>query len=484
MTVSVFSRENFVHPWDSWLFCKAESSSGVPLVITADDAFKFTGNPDINSGQERLEQKPHTYNRARKIELLGQRKPNGKIQVEMSPSGTAGTPPDIDPILASMFGKKIVSAVTILGGSGVTAPTVNSATVTTPMSDAPAVGNLIPIPVVLSNGIALYRLVVVSNASPVSGGTALTWNPDLPVAPAVGAIIPSSVNYTLQRTPSDTFTLTHLLDDAQFVQQITGGWLGDLAITSDNGKSVVTMDLGIFGREYSQGSRCALGDDMDDVQLTMTIDSNANGLVWFGNDAESTPKLLYKIDNEVIGVVTYDGNTSISVITRAEAGTSAAAHTKGAIITPYNPGQTVNYFPTVNVRGYGAIILGPGESVEVQSENSKLTVNEKTEPHMQEGTAVPIDHMYGEKREVDYDGKLYLTRDSVSLAMFSQQPYAVGLLRQIGDQSGFGFGYAMPQLSPKAYNPVKDGMEIMWNLQGRALATDEVTEDEVVLCYF
>lgn len=96
-------------------YAVVESTYGTVPSIVAADAFKFKKlvlTPSVAD----LVREDKTGTRSRPAGIGGRRSASGSVSMNLAPSGTAGTAPDIDPLLQSLFG----AAPTVSAGVSVT----------------------------------------------------------------------------------------------------------------------------------------------------------------------------------------------------------------------------------------------------------------------------------------------------------------------------------------------------------------------------
>lgn len=119
-------------------------------------------------------------------------------KAQMWPSGAAGTPPELDPILLNGIGaKRLPNATTTVASS----PTTTGATLTS--GTGLQVGDFIGIQVATDQ----FRVVKLLTVA----GAVVTWTPTLPVAPSVADNVTTGVDYTLATELPATLYAAHYL---------------------------------------------------------------------------------------------------------------------------------------------------------------------------------------------------------------------------------------------------------------------------------
>lgn len=122
------------------------------------------------------------------------------LEALLRPSGTLNTVPEADEVLEAAFGSKtnVTLATTV---AATPTPTTTTATVTS--ATGLAKGDAI---LITRNGVRYVR--VLTNVT----GTALTWAPALPTAPAAGESVKGCITYKLSTNLAISLAVAHYLD--------------------------------------------------------------------------------------------------------------------------------------------------------------------------------------------------------------------------------------------------------------------------------
>lgn len=190
------------------LYAKASTSYGTPPTLAATNAtrhleatFNYDALNRVNSPERHRH--PSTINRFN-------RRASGDFTVRglMYASGILGTIPEASPFLKNAMGTETAGTASTTIAS---LPTVGGATLTSP------------------TGMTVGKMVLIETTSGQHGrlltsviGSAVTWAPDLPEAPEVGADVKEGVTYSLASisVPTDLFLAKYLNDG--YTEQAAG----------------------------------------------------------------------------------------------------------------------------------------------------------------------------------------------------------------------------------------------------------------------
>lgn len=203
-------------------YAKKEASYGVEETLAAANAlrhidlgFGFDPFNRVTSPEKKLSPGPVArFDRKQSAEL-------STLVALLRPSGTLNTVPEVDPILEAAFGTKtnITLATTV---SATPAPTTTGATVAS--AGTLAVGDMVLIEVTGQTGLFVRKLTAVS-------GTALTWAPALPAAPATGDDLKGGITFKLTTALAVSLTIAHYLDN--FNRELLGVGVNSLELSFD-----------------------------------------------------------------------------------------------------------------------------------------------------------------------------------------------------------------------------------------------------------
>lgn len=164
-----------------------------------------------------------------------------------------------------------------------------------------------------------------------SRATAATVPEESALLKAAGLVeaVSSDVDYTIAAAPTltslDIYSVLGAGSAAYAGEHGLGGFVKELAFSGGDTELMLRAS-GAFARKHWLGQ--ATGTLIDGSDTTLALDTPADayriGLGW------------YQIENEVVRVTAVDYSAGILTVTRAQAGTSAAAHSSAALY-PYQP---------------------------------------------------------------------------------------------------------------------------------------------------
>jgi len=182
-------------------YVKVESTYGTAPTFAATDAFRHI---DVNTSA--------SLNRSPSLEKRGtpglrdrfSRHITGLLDIKnayLQPSGTIGTKPEANVLLKNAFGVETVGTGNTTVASG---PTTTGATVTSAVGFA--IGQMISIIELGGATPGTYNRMLTNVV-----GSALTWAPALPTAPAASDTVKSGVTYSFANDLPSGFTFAHYL---------------------------------------------------------------------------------------------------------------------------------------------------------------------------------------------------------------------------------------------------------------------------------
>ena len=322
-------------------FCKVQSAITAAADPAAADAFRaldVTLDP-VNETQTRddndqgrdipsvveFEDGPHT----------------AKISAYVLPA-TAGTAPDLDPVLNSTLEKTTRASVTM--DTGVPTTTVFQTTDTGIYS----AGDIIAIPIEL--GSSEIEANVVDSVSTASGIDTITLENTLSFTPDADTVIPANVQYKPRNQLSSTNYFTLYKFSAIGVQAIAGCIFTNINISVARGEKA-KIEFDVTGRHSFGSGELVLDGGIDDSETSISVTEATAGR-FYGID--SNHPLHFYMDDEIVKVTGTDDDGSMT-IDRAEKGTDAASHDDGTVLYPYAPPVAttdLNGVPIPGIQGF------------------------------------------------------------------------------------------------------------------------------------
>ena len=440
-------------PWIRDLVVIPEVTEGTAVMPAATGGLLHSGL-EFDPGRQKIESASFKNYRGGRGSIEGQRKPTGSIAWDWSPSGTAGTPPDCDDWLQTIFSVANTTQFTL---DGSLAPTTTTATITP--TGAVAAGDLIFFGV--DSHVEARVVTKVSNT-----GGAIVWAPPLASAPSAGATIKACRNYTLQKTPTKSCTL-HEITDTAFLRAITGAWAKGLTIEFSNDGSLVKCSTDFAAKDYCLGGPLTLGAAVETTDGT-TFNFAADALA-VPNETGNHVGMWYKCDNEVFKITAYDYATGNATVVRGQAGTSGATHLIGTACLPYTPTPTVNDYPQPSIRGF--VWLGDTSATDWAIVRGKLVLDEAGEQRMAALKETPIGRVYAENRTATLELTMIVDSTVASLIGHEWMFNTLALIVQIGDQDGQSLAIRIPKAEVTLSQPVDEGSEVAYNMTCRCLPT-------------
>ena len=255
------------------------------------------------------------------------RRTSAKVTIEsyLMSGAAEGTAPDLSQIYEAFFGNKNTGSSTTVSDPGTPTATTTSATFTSVSG--------------LSTGMAVAfhqsGTRYIRHISNIAGNV-VTWTPALPSAPSDGDTVYSCTSYSYSNTPSISMTLLHCGNN--FNEYIKGAVPTELSIDLP-GSEECTVTIGLGAKDVNWCGRDALDGGINDTVTSITVQ----------NGNEFSINSFIQIDDEVMKISDISGTTL--TVSRGEASTSAASHSDGAIITPYQPSPSFAGSPIAGING-------------------------------------------------------------------------------------------------------------------------------------
>lgn len=253
----------------------------------------------------------------------------GEVAVEIDAylSGTSGTAPDWDHIL-TMFASLDDSGGESTTYSGTQSNSGNTSTISVTSATGFVVGGAVS--VVVGTSVYLSRITGVA-------GSDITVTPRLPTL-VNGVAVKTIRIYSLRSDLTDAEALTVFAAWARLQRRVVG-WVPNALTFSGAPNQIPTL---------SARGACYRIDELTVAELDGNINDSVTSLdVAYAASMPSIPdtdsEVYWQIDSEIIkqSAVSADGLTW--TIARAQLGSSAAAHTSGAALTPYRPTTTTSF---------------------------------------------------------------------------------------------------------------------------------------------
>lgn len=378
------------------IFPVLETVYGTPVHPAATDAI-IIQTATMALAQERVNRADKTTSRSYFERITHRKEVTWSTTQYNLPSGTNGTPPDIDVMLESGFGaKRVIAADAVAGGA--------ATTTVIPVADGTLyeVGDAIG----WENAAGEVEVAFVDSIA----GNDLTITPPFSAAPIDTAPLLGSVTYK-PANQLDWMTITKVLDN--IVQVFTGCFVNDISFEFP-GTAEGTITIGGMGKTGFTSGVSALGAAALVGDLTLTVTTghgkrfSVNTRVLISAEGANT--------DEVVLITAIAGD--VLTVTRAQAGTAASAHAIAAIIGPYQPAATVSGSPVSGTVGECIItgLMGATRALstaEIMSMTLAMTNNGSLR-----NDAFGTDSASGfqvQKREVTFSIELHLKKETVKL---------------------------------------------------------------------
>jgi len=355
--------------------------------ITADDGFKV-GPGGLTFSPVHISYKRDESQEGRDPigTTAGARGPHAwNFDCAARPHGTAGTVPDIDPILESMLEKTTSPSWEI---TAITDDKTFTVDITTGAYDAPEAGDVVGIPISL--GSSQVEAAVIASVTTVSEVTTIVLEHDLSFTPDAETVIALSVQY-FPRNDVDTdkfFTLKEM--DGGVDQSYSGCILDALTLAASRGASA-QLSLSGFARHHFGFGQTTLAAELDDAAGTtsMTLTDYSTG---WGIDSDNP--VFVEIEDEIIKITAINSTTSVATIVREQKDTSAATHADGTAVVFWDVEPSYNGVPIS-----GVINTCQVEGTYYGADEMSFSTVEGVEPHENMSDEELQAFIYTKKRE-------------------------------------------------------------------------------------
>ncbi len=423
------------------LFCKVQSAldkscditvtvSGVEDTsghIAASDGFKvdqggFTVTP-VHTSDIRLESQESR-------DILGTTPgPRGphpwKYNDYFRPHGTAGTAPDIDPILQSAFDKATLAAFTI---TEVTDEKTFKGT-----TGILTAGDVIGVPINATS--TQIEAAVVKSVTTALGVDTVVLENDLSFEPIVGTVIAASIQYSpMNEVDEDLFVTIKTTDGAE-AGSLVGCIANSLSVSASRGDQCRMEILGL-ARHHSGFTRAALGAGLTDAATTMTINPYIAG---WGTE-EDAPEFV-KIDDEIMKIVSEISDAGVCTVERGQKTTAAAAHSSGADVEYWSVEPSCNGVPISGVLNKLAL-----NGTYYGVDEAKFSTIENVFAHENAGSDKVQMFVFDRKREVKVEFTMTGYYTDFLFIGSSVGRVSVRLMMQFGNQQGKTFAVHCPEV--------------------------------------
>lgn len=438
------------------VFLKQETTYGTVAHPAATEAV-IHQKGTFNYNQERVNRADKTSNRSTRERITHRKEVQWSLELYNLPSGTSGTAPDITDALEYAFGsKKTISDHTIDMGASTT-----SLPLTAGGTDY-AAGD--PVGWVNSSGDLEVSWVVsiMSNT--------LTISPAFSGAPANGGTIKGGVAYKLADVLG-SLTITRILDNYQDVS--VGCFINDVKFEFPGTAEGTVMVGGMGKTSYSSGTS-ALNGMVDDTTTSFVVTSGT------GARFQANTRLL--IESEVVLVTAVSSDTL--TVTRAQAGTSGAAHATATAIGPYEPSRTLAGSPISGTIGSFIITGSSSARTAYKMQQASITMNNQGSLRNSEFGTDSASGFFVNKRTVNFTITLWLEKEQAKLynnaKSFTSQEITIQLGKTAGSVCAAHFIRAEFNI-PKIEAP--DDSEVSVPFEGVALGSVATGNDELVVAY-
>jgi hypothetical protein len=184
------------------VFVKPESAYGTAPTFVATDAVRHLGVNLHYSPKSRVNSPARFAHPSLMNRYTRRAAASHDLSGLMYPSGTLNTKPEIDQILAAVFGAAAQNVTLAATVSASPTPTVSGATVSS--ATGLVIGQMVQIAIAAGSfpGVYARRLTGISTL-------ALTWEPDLPAAPAAADTVKGCVTYNLATALGSSLDIAH-----------------------------------------------------------------------------------------------------------------------------------------------------------------------------------------------------------------------------------------------------------------------------------
>ncbi len=432
------------------LYVVAENSYGAAAAPDGAGAIKHLSSR-FEVKEERADRADRSASRGLADRVPGKRNVSWSVEGYLMPSGTGGTPPDFDGLLACSFDRRVTVATTVAAN-----PTTTGAT----LADATGLqaGDFVGFE--LSGTLYAARLAAVDTAT-----GAVTWWPALPAPPQVGDTAHPAVGSRLQTEPQGSATIHRLLD--REAQVATGCVPNEWTFAVAAGDPAKVTASGP-GQDLVFAGTAALAAAMDATQTSF----------FHAGNPQFEPGTWVQLDQEVLRITAVDVDTNECTVSRAQCGTAAAAHALGAVAAPYRPTPTTAGAPIAGVTGRCQLL---DVSVPITAAKASITENVSLLNTLH-GSAVAQDYHYPQRRQVQLEVEALLTAETAGALVMTKLQDDTPFFLQAGHTSGRTFVCYAPRFQPEIPSleaPVDDVIPL--SLAGPALEDDG--QDEIQFAF-
>lgn len=444
------------------IFLSKEAAGAYGTIVhpSPTDAIQFM-TATLTHKQDRVDRTDKTTSRTFRGRISHRVSGSWSVNLYNLPSGTSGVAPDIGDALEFGFGA--VKIVPDTAATGV--PTTTSIPITAAAGVNYAIGDAIG----WVNALGELEVSFITNVVVDT----LTVDPPFSAAPAAANVIKGSVTYKPANVLG-SLTLTRILDNYQDVYP--GCFVNTMSFAFPGTAEATITIGGDCATSYSGGS--SLIATSPAIGAT-TVDVTA------GDGDRFQPNTRYIIDNEVVLVTAVAGDTLS--ITRAQAGTTAAAHTAGAAIGPYEPPSTVAGVPVSGTIGSFFVtgIQGATRALsrsKIQTATLNVT-NNATLRNAEYGTIASTGFTV-KKRNITHDVTVWLEPYQVKFYNRAKRFASQSVMLQAGKTIGNTIAYKIPNSEMNIPTiPGGGDDEVTVPMSGVGLGTLVSGNDEIYYAY-